>query len=245
LAEPAGAILDLAAEDILPRAAPINCVADVSSPEVASFVARLGPWMPNLRSCVDLVELEEAVELHRPDVAILGGGFDAAALGRLVAHVRTARIGVVVLQPLDLARARFADLPPVADVEPIDPAAGLTEMVLRLRALVRRCRPLALNQRRSIGEVTLDEAALTLGLGGATAPLALDGFRLIGPMFDLPDHVWRREELLTVAYGAMTLNNPRVVDVKLNRTRRKLIATLGRDPVRTVRGVGYQLAIRP
>ncbi|MGP1357275.1 winged helix-turn-helix domain-containing protein [Roseicyclus sp.] len=241
MAEPGGAILDLAAEDILPRAAPVNCVADVSSPEVVALVARLGPWMPNLRSCATRAELREAVELHRPDVAILGRDFDAAALGELAAHVRTARIGVVVLQPLREALARFDGVPPVAEVEPIDPAAGLPEVVLRLRALLRRCRPLALSERRSIGDLVLDEGALTLSAGADTAPLTLDGFRLLGPMCDLPDHVWRREELLTVAYGAMTRNNPRVVDVKLNRTRRKLLAALGRDPVRTVRGVGYTL----
>jgi two-component system, OmpR family, alkaline phosphatase synthesis response regulator PhoP len=245
LAEPGGAILDLAAEDILPRAAPVNCVADVSSPEVASLVTRLGPWMPNLRSCASPAEVASAVERHRPDIAILGRDFDAAALDRLATHVRTTRIGIVVLQPLGDAVARFDAFPPVAEVEPIDPAAGLTEVVLRLRALLRRCRPLALSQRRCIGELLLDEAALTLSMGTASAPIGLNDFRILGPMFDLPDHVWRRDELLTIAFGSMASQNVRFVDIYVSRTRRKVVNALGRDPIRTVRGIGYKLAPLP
>ncbi|MGP1357274.1 winged helix-turn-helix domain-containing protein [Roseicyclus sp.] len=242
-------ILDLEADDILPRAAPVHCVADVSSPEVASLVARLGPWMPNLQSCAARAALGAAVEVHRPDVAILGRDFGADVFDTLARHVRTTKIGIVVLQPLREASPRFAALPSgataIAEVEPIDPAAGLTEVVLRLRALVRRCRPLALSQRRGVGDLLLDEAALTLSMGAASAPIGLNDFRILGPMFDLPDHVWRREELLTIAFGSMASQNARFVDIYVSRTRRKLVGALGRDPVRTVRGVGYQLAFLP
>jgi DNA-binding response OmpR family regulator len=64
-------------------------------------------------------------------------------------------------------------------------------------------------------------------------------------MFDLPDHVWRPEELHSIAFGALTRTSVETVRVALSRTRRKLTGRLGRDPVRTVHGKGYRLAFLP
>lgn len=239
----------LEAIDILARAAPINCVGHVSDPDARDLLEYLSPWMPSLRTCAGIEALSKITFDHRPDIVIVGRSFDITALETLQENVRTSKLGLAILRPRDRAFECFmiqaAGRSPQIDVEPIDPGAEPTEVVLRLRALLRRCRPVALFQRRTVGELTLDEGALTISIGEASAPLPLEGFRLIGPIFDLPDHVWTREELLSVAYGSMTRNSLRTVDVKLNATRRKLLAVLGRDPIRTVRGVGYKLAPNP
>jgi hypothetical protein len=244
-----GPILEVEAHDILPRAAPLRCAVDGADPGLAPLVATLGPWMPSLRIARGADELAALVADHRPDIVLMGQGACADALARLGRHVRTERIGVAVFQPADMAQERLsaavAETGPRLEIEAIDPSAGVTETVLRLRALVRRSRPLALSQRRTIGAMTLDEGALTLTVDGASAPIGLDFYRLIGPMFDLPDHVWRLDELHSVAHGSMARTNVVVVRIALSRSRRKLAAQLGRDAVRTLHGKGYRLAFLP
>ncbi|MFW5655918.1 MAG: helix-turn-helix domain-containing protein [Roseicyclus sp.] len=242
-------MLEVRADDILPRAAPLHCVADVSDEALAARILTLAPWMPNLRIVERRAQLLAVVADDRPDLVLLGEGAEAEAFDLLGRHIRTERIGVALFHGADAAMARAGTRPmgesPLLAIEAIDPAASVTEIVLRLRSLVRRSRPLALSQRRTIGGITLDEAALTLTIDGASTPVGLDGYRLIGPMFDLPDHVWRAEELHSVAYGALARTSVDTVRVALSRTRRKLAGKLGRDPVRTLRGKGYQLAFLP
>lgn len=242
-------VLNLKADDILPRAAPLNCVADISDTGLAALIDTIGPWMPNLRTVENVSQLAATVKEHRPDIVMLGQTTNAEALETLRQHVPTEKIGVAMFQPAEDVFSRFAKWrnvsSPYLEIEAIELVAGVTEVVLRLRSLLRRCRPLGLSQRRTIGEITLDEASLTLTINEASAPIGLDGFRLIGPMFDLPDHVWRQEELHTIAYGSLAQTNVDVVRVNLSRTRRKLVAKLGRDPVRTVHGTGYRLVFVP
>ncbi|WP_425450642.1 helix-turn-helix domain-containing protein [Roseicyclus mahoneyensis] len=79
-------------------------------------------------------------------------------------------------------------------------------------------------------------------MNGVCAPVPLNGYRLIAPMFDLPDHVWRPEELHSIAYGSTTQTHPDLVRVALSRVRKSLAEKLDRDPIETVRGTGYRLA---
>ena len=213
-------------------------VADMGDASVAAFVSPLGNHLAQLARRDGRAAVIEAVSELRPDYVLLGGPVGEADLVALAAAMKTASMGVLVLGS-DMA----ADMcvPPLLELEAIDPAKGLGGFTLRLRGLMRRCRPVALAGRRSAGGVTLDEAAMTLGIGGASMPLSLEDFRLLGPLFDCPAQVWSREALLDLAYGTQTANALRTVDVKLNRTRRRVRAALGHDPIRSVRGVGYTL----
>ena len=223
--------------DILHLAEPLIGVADVADGAVAGFLDGLGDRLANLARCDGWPAVLAAVAVRRPDYVLLGGAVAAEDLGALCGAMRTATLGVVILDASGGAVEPVAQL----EVEMVDPASGPDAFTLALRALMRRCRPVALSGRCRAGGVTLDEAALTLSAEGAVAPLSLEDFRLIGPLFDRPGRVWSREDLLRLAYGAATANAVRTIDVKLNRTRRRLRAALGRDPVRSVRGEGYIL----
>ncbi len=223
----------------------LHCVAKIDDPAVANLVNDIAPWMPNLRTCDTRAAFEDAVSAFRPDIAIVGERFSGGDLDALDPRVLKAGMGLAVVH------ARTDEVPLVmpdgdaarqVDIEPIFAGAGATDTVLRLRSQLRRCRPLALIERHVIGDLTLDEETFTVKLGTRVAPLALADMKIIAPMFELPDHVWRREELLFLVYGSMTTNSLRTLEVKLNATRRKLRAALGRDPIRTVRGIGYMLA---
>jgi two-component system phosphate regulon response regulator PhoB len=227
--------------DILHLAEPLKGVADLGDETVVRFLAGLGDRLGHLARCEGREAVIEAVSIERPDYVLLGGKLSAADLGHLRAAMHTATLGVVILrettQPTDLPE----DIPAQIELESLDVAAGLNAFTLHVRALMRRCRPVALGGRLGPGVVTLDEAAMTLSTPTATATLSLEDFRLLGPLFDVPGQVWPREALLRLAYGAQTANGLRTVDVKLNRTRRRLRAALGQDPVRSVRGSGYIL----
>lgn len=241
-----GVILDVEGHDILPRAAPLHCLADASDPAIRALVETIGPWMPRLVVAASRAEMEACVAEHRPDIVLLGRDAGLSDVQALCQGVRTQNIGVALLQTPEAARKRFPALldgvPHRLEMDAIHPSAGVTEIVLRLRSLLRRSRPLGLSQRRTIGDITLDEASLTLTMKGVSAPVPLNGYRLIAPMFDLPDHVWRPEELHSIAYGSTTRTHPDLVRVALSRVRKSLAERLDRDPVQTVRGAGYRLA---
>jgi len=230
--------LTIATDTLLHLAEPLSGVADLRDASVAAFLSPLGDRLAHLVRSDGRAALHAAVSDHRPDYVLLGGPVGASDLAALVAAMRTASLGVLVLRQDGVTPIAA---PPLLEVEVIDPAEGLDGFTLRLRGLMRRCRPVALAGRRSVGGVTLDEAAMTIGTGAATMPLSLEDFRLLGPLFDRPTQVWSREALLDLAYGTQTANALRTVDVKLNRTRRRVRAALGHDPIRSVRGLGYSL----
>ncbi|MDG3040987.1 winged helix-turn-helix domain-containing protein [Roseicyclus marinus] len=226
--------------DILHLAEPLKGVADVADPSVAAFLAGVGDRLAHLARCEGPEALVSAVAETRPDYVLMGSIPDPALFEHLCAAMRSATLGVIVLARGGAIPAALRDaIPARMGVDPLDPAEGLNGFTLHLRALMRRCRPVALTGRQRVGGMLLDEAALTLTGGAGQASLSLEDMRLIGPMFDVPGAVWSREALLRLAYGAQTENGLRTVDVKLNRARRRLRAALGQDPVRSVRGAGY------
>jgi len=215
-------------------------VADLEDESVSAFVAALGDRLSRLARCAGRSALAAAISDHRPDYVLLGARADASDAEAIAAAMRTASLGVMIMWG-DTRPHAVIDMPGPFEVERFDRTEGLDMFTLRLRGLMRRCRPVALAGQRSTGGTTLDEAAMTLSYGSATVPLSLEDFRLLGPLFDLPGRVWSREDLLDLAYGAQSANAVRTVDVKLNRTRRRLRAALGHDPIRSVRGEGYIL----
>ncbi len=231
--------MDAGNPDILHLAEPLIGVADVGHAGTGLFLSRLGDRLANLARCETQGVLLDAVARKRPDYAILDGAVDDGDLAALRGAMHTATLGVVLMGPQDAA----PDPVPQIEIEVFDPAEGIDAFTLRLRALMRRCRPVALASRCRTGRLTLDEAAMTLSVAGSTAALSLEDFRLLGPLFDMPGRVWSREDLLRLAYGAQTQNGLRTIDVKLNRTRRRLRAALDLDPIRSVRGEGYVLAL--
>lgn len=225
-------------------AASLNCVAATGSAEVRAVLSGIAPWMPNLMSCPTQDAFFAGVADTRPDIALVGPDFTQDDLAMLASCMRTGGMGLAVVgdggaDPTPRAQDEATHR---IEIEPLADTATPAQTVIRLRALLRRCRPAALVQKHHVGAMCLDEEALTLTIGDRVAPLTLEGFRLVAPLFDDPDHVWTREELLPLVYGSSSTNGIRTVDVKLNVIRRRLRAALDLDPVQTVRGQGYTLA---
>lgn len=119
------------------------------------------------------------------------------------------------------------------------------ELLARLRALLRRARPLAAGpdepaQGRRFGPFTLDLAARRLLREGAEVRLTAAEFDLLRAFVERPNRVLSRDDLVDLLKGYDRDPFDRSVDIRVARLRRKIEA----DPaspafIRTVRGEGY------
>jgi two-component system OmpR family response regulator len=111
------------------------------------------------------------------------------------------------------------------------------ELVVRLRALLRRSSAVLLDARG----LRLDPGAHAAFVGEARLPLTPTEFRVLGKLLGRPGEVVRRRELVAAAWphGARVRDN--TLDAYVARIRRKLDSAEGAPTIRTVHGVGYVL----
>ncbi len=153
---------------------------------------------------------EQAVDLMIVDIMM--PGMDGYALVR---QLRENRMEIPVL--MATAKTEFADkkegFEAGADdymTKPVD----LEELVLRVRALLRRSRIYSENQIR-IGEVTLDYNTLEVRLPGETVVLPQKEFYLLYKLFSYPNRIFTRQELMDEIWGFDSETSPRTVDVHI------------------------------
>lgn len=115
------------------------------------------------------------------------------------------------------------------------------ELCLRLRALLRRSIPPAVDaERLQIDRITVDRAQHRAWVGAEEVPLTAVEFRLLVAFVRRAGTLVSRAELLHEVWGLPPGGDSRTVDTHLRRLRRKL-GPAG-DQLITVRGVGYRLA---
>ena len=118
--------------------------------------------------------------------------------------------------------------------KPVD----LEELVLRVRALLRRSRIYSENQIR-IGEVTLDYNTLEVRLPGETVVLPQKEFYLLYKLFSYPNRIFTRQELMDEIWGFDSETSPRTVDVHIKRLRERFEQIPDME-ISTIRGLGYK-----
>jgi len=117
------------------------------------------------------------------------------------------------------------------------------ELLARLRAVLRRSQPSAVEAEIAIGRVVIDVGARRVRVGGEPAELTGLEFDILLALARRPGRVVPRETLLGEAGRNDVTVNDRTVDVHVSHLRKKL----GDDPkaprlIKTVRGVGYVMA---
>lgn len=177
---------------------------------------------------------EQAVDLMIVDIMM--PGMDGYALVR---QLRENRMEIPVL--MATAKTEFADkkegFEAGADdymTKPVD----LEELVLRVRALLRRSRIYSENQIR-IGEVTLDYNTLEVRLPGETVVLPQKEFYLLYKLFSYPNRIFTRQELMDEIWGFDSETSPRTVDVHIKRLRERFEQIPDME-ISTIRGLGYK-----
>jgi two-component system phosphate regulon response regulator PhoB len=118
---------------------------------------------------------------------------------------------------------------------------SLVELMARLRAHLRRVRPLSVGVVLEWGDIRLDPETHRVFRGEHSLKLGPTEFRLLSTFLEKPGRVYSREQLLDRVWGREIYVDTRTVDVHIGRLRKALMQGGGDDPLRTVRGAGYAL----
>ena len=114
---------------------------------------------------------------------------------------------------------------------------SLVVLTARLRALLRRG-PAASIDRLQVGDLVIDRGRLAAGWSGEEpTPLTQREFAVLEHLARKAPDVVGKSALLDAVWGMDFDGDPNIVEVYIGYLRRKL----GRDTVRTIRNVGYQL----
>ena len=120
-----------------------------------------------------------------------------------------------------------------------------SELVARLRAVIRRARPSAGEDLLRYADVTMDLAAHRVSRAGNPVHLGPTEYRLLRHFLEHPGRVFSREQLLDRVWGHESEIELRTVDVHIRRLRKALNQHGGGELLRTVRSAGYALDRTP
>ncbi len=188
-------------------------------------------------------EAREKLGFLKPDLVVLDvmmPGESGLSLVESLHRDRPRRIPVLLLTARGAPDDRVAGFEAGADdylPKPFDPR----ELVLRMRALLRRTAPLAAPTGPvPLGVAVFDPERGTLTAQGGTIRLTGGEAALLAALSRQPNEVLSREEI-AAALG-MDEASERAIDVQVTRLRRK-IESDPREPrfLHTVRGRGYVL----
>ena len=183
-----------------------------------------------------------ALETERPELVILDvmlPGMDGVELlQRMKATAQLAEIPVMMATARGAEYDKIQSLDLGADDYLVKPF-GMMEMVSRVRAVLRRCRPGSLAKRLTAGGLTVDLEERTVTADGARIPLTYKEFELLRLFLSRPGVAFTREQLLSDIWGVDYAGETRTVDMHIKTLRQKLGEYGGM--IETVRHIGYRL----
>lgn len=115
-------------------------------------------------------------------------------------------------------------------------------LLARVKALLRRHQT-PKNNLFELGELSLQATKCEVKVKGEKVHLTPNEYQLLKVMFDLPGHVFTREQLINKILGEGVFVTERTIDTHIAGLRRKLKGCA--NYVETVRGVGYRLTDEP
>jgi two-component system phosphate regulon response regulator PhoB len=116
---------------------------------------------------------------------------------------------------------------------------SMSELLARLRAVMRRIRPGLAEDKLRAGDITIDRVAHRVRRASREVHLGPTEFRLLEYLMQHPGRVFSREQLLDAVWGSDVYVEARTVDVHIGRLRKAVNLESEFDPIRTVRSAGY------
>jgi len=187
---------------------------------------------------------QQALLEQLPDLVVLDwmlpGEPGVALPRRWRAEARTKHLPIIMLTARAQESDKIQGLDAGADdylTKPFSPA----ELMARVRALLRRKVPEALEAPVEIGPLKLDPSARRVFSGSAEVQLGPTEFRLLRYLMTHPERVHSRAQLLDKVWGDHVFIEERTVDVHIKRLRDALAPAGCSGLIETVRGAGYRL----
>jgi two-component system, OmpR family, copper resistance phosphate regulon response regulator CusR len=149
-------------------------------------------------------------------------------------------VPILIVTARDRVDARIEGLDAGADDYLIKPFA-FGELLARVRALVRRSRQPLLDDHVTIGALTLDTRAHAAAVSGRPVPLTAKEYAFLEYLARRAGDVVTRAEIAEHVWDEHYDPFSNVIDVYVQRLRRKLDRPGAESLIRTRRGEGYQL----
>ena len=189
---------------------------------------------------------QAAVDRRLPDVVLLDwmlpGQSGLQLARRWRADARTRDLAIIMLT----ARAEEADkiggLDAGAD-DYLTKPFSTNELLARIRALLRRKAPNALDVAVDVGALRLDPTTHRVTCRGQELKVGPTEFRLLRFLMTHPERVHSRGQLLDRVWGDHVFIEERTVDVHVKRLRESLAPGGCSTMVETVRGAGYRFSV--
>ena len=113
------------------------------------------------------------------------------------------------------------------------------EVVLRIKAILRRAEGGAEDEHLSAGSIVIDPARHEVSVHGKRVNLTSLEFKLLHTLMQRRGRVQARDRLLNDVWGYESVIDTRTVDTHVRRLRKKLGKAA--DAIESVRGFGYRL----
>ena len=123
-------------------------------------------------------------------------------------------------------------------VKPFEPL----ELVVRVKALLKRYRIVA-SQTVQIGKLTMNRKTYEVNADGEPMTLPLKEFELLFKLASYPGKTLSRDGLIEDIWGYDFEGNERTLDVHINRLRERFPEADYCFRIKTVRGLGYRMAV--
>jgi two-component system, OmpR family, phosphate regulon response regulator PhoB len=192
----------------------------------------------------DAEQAQAAVDAALPSLVVLDwmlpGQSGLALARRWRTEPRTRSLPIVMLT----ARAEESDLVSGLDAGADDYLTkpfSANELLARIRALLRRRAPEALDSAVEVGALTINPATRRVTSMGREVKIGATEFKLLHFLMTHPERVHSRAQLLDRVWGDHVFIEERTVDVHVKRLREALGPISCQHMIETVRGAGYRL----
>ena len=184
----------------------------------------------------------KALQSEKPDLVVLDvmlPGIDGTELlGRMRASTSLRRIPVIMATAKGAEYDRVRALDGGAD-DYLTKPFSVIELVSRVKAVLRRCRPEKAAHLLRSGGLVVDLDAHTVTVDGARVALTYKEFELLRLFLSHPGMAFTRDQLFQEVWGMDFCGETRTVDMHI-RTLRQKLGPYGRR-IETVRNVGYRM----
>ncbi len=189
-------------------------------------------------------QAQAAVDGVLPDLVLLDwmlpGQSGLSLARRWRADARTRELPIIMLTARADETDKVAGLDAGADDYLAKPFST-NELMARIRAVLRRKAPEALDAAVELGGLRLDPSTRRVSRGDVELKLGPTEFRLLHFFMAHPERVHSRAQLLDRVWGDHVFIEERTVDVHVKRLREALAPAQCAHMVETVRGAGYRL----